>query len=1363
MTGEARSDWACRIDRTVGERWERLNGRGRINALQPRRSVREPRSLLAAALNPERAVGRVVYPNVARTVSHEVGRHALAAQLATVGCPGEGPAGTFATSVLDTRSPLLAADEVARRRRTGSDHQTHGAQSRLASRVDAGAEAADVAASATMIRIGRGISASRVGRWGDGVGARVHGRIDHRGVSRRGAAHAGHTLIRRDGAGRADVTHTSSHPDAAFVIVVSARGHEHHTDQNCGREKTTLNRDAHADFPSADTLPRPSERGNDAESRGTERNMTGEASSDRASRIDRKVGEGTRLGACCLKELRQGPFVRKPAPGLLAAALNPERSIGLVDLNIARSVKYAVRRHALAAQFAAVRCPGVRVSGVSAAPVLDARTPLFTADVITGRRGVESDAKAVCAQAGLTRRVDALAKLADDSAATAVVGVGRGVSTSRVPRVAGVTVRAAVGGCVDGRIDTDGSAHPRHALVVERGTGRSDAAKTARFADWALSVVVSACGHERHTNQDCGREKTRLNRDVHADFPSADTLPRGSEHGNDTESQLRERNMTGDPNLEGVARIDRQFRWTWAEFEGRRGAVQQRRPSREPRPLLAAASNPKWRVGFVHPNVAWPIKNREDRRHALASRLVAVRCPGERPSGTLATSVLDARSPLLAADLIAGRERPDSRHATHRTESRLAHRVDAGAEAANVAASATVIRIGRGISTSRIRRRGDGVGACIHGGTVHRGVPRRRTAHAGQTLIRLDGAGRADVTHTSRHPDAAIVIVVSTRGRDHHTDQDCGREQTTLNRDAHADFPSADTLPRASEHGNDTESQLRERNMTGDPNWGGAARIDRRFRGTWVESQGRRQISSALQQRRSMRGPRETLLAAALNPKRAVGGFVNPNIAWAVNHAEERRHALAARCASVRRPREGVPGVRATSVAASVLDTRSPLLAADQVTRRRRTGADHQTHGTQSRLARRVDAGAEAADVAASAAVIRIGCRVSASRVGRWGDGVGARVHGRIDHRGVSRRGAAHAGHTLIRRDGAGRADVTHTSSHPDAAFVIVVSARGHEHHTDQNCGREKTTLNRDAHADFPSVRTVPRTSERGNETESQLRERNMTSEASSDWACCIDRRDGERWARLEGRCRINALQQRQSMRGPRPLLAAALNPERAVGRVVYPNVAGTVGYEDGRHALAGQFAAVRRPRERPSGALATSVLDTRPSLLAADQVTRRRRTGSDHQTHGTQSWLARRVDAGAETADVAASATVIRIGRGISASRIWRRGDRVGARVNGGTVHRGVPRRGAAHAGHALIRLDRARRADVTHTFSRPDAALVVVVSTRGRHEETSREQEGREMGFDRKGHCLKPRRPTSHADRVTATASRECPRSET
>ena len=249
--------------------------------------MRGPRPLLAAALNPERAVGRVVYPNVAGTVGYEDGRHALAGQFAAVRRPRERPSGALATSVLDTRPSLLAADQVTRRRRTGSDHQTHGTQSWLARRVDAGAETADVAASATVTRIGRGISASRIWRWGVGV----HGRVEHRGVRRRGATDASDASIGRDRARRADVTRASSRPDTAFVVVVSTRGHEHHTDQDCGREQTTLNRDVHADFPSADTLPRASERGNDTESQLRERNMTGEASSDWACRIDRRVGE----------------------------------------------------------------------------------------------------------------------------------------------------------------------------------------------------------------------------------------------------------------------------------------------------------------------------------------------------------------------------------------------------------------------------------------------------------------------------------------------------------------------------------------------------------------------------------------------------------------------------------------------------------------------------------------------------------------------------------------------------------------------------------------------------------------------------------------------------------------------------------------------------------------------------------------------------------------------------------------------------------------------------------------------------------------------------------------------------------------
>ena len=247
MTGEASSDWAGRIERRVGERSARLEGRCRINALQPRRSMREPRApLFAAALNPKCGIG-FVHPNVAGTVFDEDGRHALAGQFAAVRRPGERPAGTLATSVLGTRSTLLTADLIAGRERPDSRHATHRTESRLAHRVDAGAEAADVAASATVIRVGCRVSTARVGRWGDGVGAHVHGRVEHCGVRR--ATNTSHALIRRDRARRTDVARASSRPDATLVVVVSTRGHERHTNQDCGREKTTLNRDAHADFP----------------------------------------------------------------------------------------------------------------------------------------------------------------------------------------------------------------------------------------------------------------------------------------------------------------------------------------------------------------------------------------------------------------------------------------------------------------------------------------------------------------------------------------------------------------------------------------------------------------------------------------------------------------------------------------------------------------------------------------------------------------------------------------------------------------------------------------------------------------------------------------------------------------------------------------------------------------------------------------------------------------------------------------------------------------------------------------------------------------------------------------------------------
>jgi hypothetical protein len=545
MTGEPSWGGAARIDRRFRGTWAEFQGRRRnSSALQQRRSLRGPRdTLLAAALNPECGIG-FVHPNVAWPIKNrEDRRHALASRLVAVRCPGERPSGALATSILDARAPLPATDELARRRRAGADHQTHGAQSRLAGRVDAGTEAADVAASATMIRIGRGISASRIRRRYDRVGACIHGGTVDRCVRRQGATNTSHALIRRDRARRTDVARASRGPDATLVVVVSTRGHERNTNQDCGRKKTTLNRDAHADFPSVRTLPRTSERGND----GRERNMTGEVGLHGVARSDRRL-RGTwaefegRRGA-----VQQRHPIREPRP-LLAAALNPKWRIGFVHPNVAWPINNPEdRRHALASQFAAVRCPGVWVSGVSSTPVLDARTPLFTADVITSRRGVESDAETLRAQARLTRRVDAVAELADGSAATAVVRVRRGVSTSCVPRVAGVPHRPAVDRGVDASIDTDGSTHARHALVVGRVTGRADAAKTSRFADRALSVVVSACaGYEQCEHEGAHHQTINIRSEVseemthfsgfrrsiwHAHSSPANTRPRGGLDG----------------------------------------------------------------------------------------------------------------------------------------------------------------------------------------------------------------------------------------------------------------------------------------------------------------------------------------------------------------------------------------------------------------------------------------------------------------------------------------------------------------------------------------------------------------------------------------------------------------------------------------------------------------------------------------------------------------------------------------------------------------------------------------------------------------------------------------------------------------
>ena len=1370
---EQRVNQDCRDDETVLNRdahpdflWARKPPRGSegSNASEPRRteqrwSMRGPRdTLLAAALYPKWRIG-FVHQNVAWPIKNrEDRRHALASQFAAVRRPGERPSGTLATSVLDTRSTLLTADLIAGRERPDSRHATHRTKSRLAHRVDAGAEAADVAACATMTRIGRGISTSRIRRRGDGVGARVHGGAVHRGVPRRGTAHAGHTLICRDGARRADVTHTSSHPDAAFVIVVSARGHEHHTDQNCGREKTTLNRDAHADFPSVRTLPRASERGNDAESRRRERNMTGGPSL--ATRIDwRFRGMWAEFQGRCRNSsaLQQRRSMRGPRDTLLAAASNPKCGIGFVHLNVAGTVFDEDGRHALAGQFAAVRRPGERPTGTLTTSVFDTRSPLLTADEVARRRRAGSDHQTHGAQSRLAHRVDAVAEAADVAASATMIRIGRGISASRIRRRSDRVGACIHGGAVHRSVPRRGAAHAGHTLICLNGAGRADVTHTSSHPDAAFVIVVSTRGHEHHTDQNCGREKTTLNRDAHADFPSVRTLPRASERGNDAESRRRERDMTGWPIGDGVDRSVGERRSGCAGRRRTINALRRRQSMRKQRPLLAAASNPKRRVDrFVYSDVAWPINDPEDRRHAFASRLVAVRCPGERPSGALATSVLDTRSPLLAADQVTRRRRTGSDHQTHGAQSRLASRVDAGAEAANVAASATMIRVGSRVSASRVWRWGDGVGAGVHGRVEHRGVRRRGATGASDASIGRDRARRADVTRTSSRPDVTLGVVVSTRRHEHHTDQDCGREKTTLNRDEHADFPPVRTLPRAVECGNHAESRGGERNMTGEARSDWACRIDRTVGERWAGLDGRCRIN-ARQKRRSMREPMAPLLAAALNPKRAVC-LVHLNVARTVVD-EDGRHALAVGVRTVNSKGEWVPGVCATFV----LDACAPLFTTDVITGRCRVEADAKTLCTQARLTRRVDAVAEPAEVPAAAAVVGVRRGVSTSSVPCV---TRVTIRAAIDHGvdgPVDTDGSTHSRDALVVGRGTGRSDAAKTARFADRALSVVVSACGHERHTNQDCGREKTTLNRDVHADFPSADTLPRASEHGNDTESQLRERNMTGDPNWGGAACIDRRLRGTWVESQGRRRIGStLQQRRSMRGPRgTLLAAALNPECGIG-FVHPNVAGTVFDEVGRHALAAQLAAVCGPGERPTGTLTTSILDTRSPLLAADEVARRRRTGSDHQTHGAQSRLASRVDAGAEAANVAASATMIRIGRGISASRIRRRGDRVGACIHGGTVHRGVRRRGAANAGHTLICRDGARRADVTHTSSRSDAAFVVVISTRGCHEETNREQEGREMRFDRKGHGEKPRRLNSHADRVTATASRVCVRSE-
>ena len=56
-SGETSSDAVARVDRRVGERRSKFDGRWGINAAQKSRSMRELRPLLAAALNPRHKPG----------------------------------------------------------------------------------------------------------------------------------------------------------------------------------------------------------------------------------------------------------------------------------------------------------------------------------------------------------------------------------------------------------------------------------------------------------------------------------------------------------------------------------------------------------------------------------------------------------------------------------------------------------------------------------------------------------------------------------------------------------------------------------------------------------------------------------------------------------------------------------------------------------------------------------------------------------------------------------------------------------------------------------------------------------------------------------------------------------------------------------------------------------------------------------------------------------------------------------------------------------------------------------------------------------------------------------------------------------
>lgn len=204
---------------------------------------------------------------------------------------------------------------------------------------------------------------------------------------------------------------------------------------------------------------------------------------------------------------------------LLAAALHPQWTIGLVHWGIAWTRKLPEASPTLATLFSREREECVPHFDGSDASLLDAGSSLFFANLFARRRRASASKPALGTRSGLTHRVVTGSERADVVARTAVVRIRRRIAAARI----GVRRRGVDAG-VACSIDIPRTTHPFNTSVRGRHASRFHIALAACGADRAIPSVASTAetetGHDRRKETDVNhRQEIVDNQRVHGASP----------------------------------------------------------------------------------------------------------------------------------------------------------------------------------------------------------------------------------------------------------------------------------------------------------------------------------------------------------------------------------------------------------------------------------------------------------------------------------------------------------------------------------------------------------------------------------------------------------------------------------------------------------------------------------------------------------------------------------------------------------------------------------------------------------------------------------------------------------------------------